>query len=113
MDLLVPILYFTLLTILAGVSWYHIKLYLSDAKLYRMLIAMLIFISYPYIIVRVVKLCGMSVTSFVWNLLSIAISFAMGVLIFSEEINYKNLFGIYFAVVFVVIIIALISKFVL
>lgn len=77
------------------IAWYFLKKYSVDptSKTYLALY-LLFFLTIPFVLIKIVQTEGIAITNTLWNVATTTLVLFLGMFIFNENINKKQLIGI-------------------
>jgi multidrug transporter EmrE-like cation transporter len=83
-----------LLIVVEIIAWYFLKRYYIDKTNIYLILYLLFFLIIPFILLKIVEKEGIAITNSLWNVATTTLVLFLGIFIFNENINKKQLFGI-------------------
>jgi multidrug transporter EmrE-like cation transporter len=93
-----------LLIVVEIIAWYFLKKYSVDKTNIYLTLYLLFFLTIPFILLKIVNTEGIAVTNSLWNVATTTLVLFLGMFIFDENINKRQLFGVTLGVVSIVFI---------
>lgn len=103
-DKIIFLLMIIILTFLDVYVFYLLKNYQSTNKISYYLIAVVIYAIIAYLLSRTFAFSNVAVINAIWNAMSVIFVFILGLVVFKQSINSKDIIGIVLIVIGIIVI---------